>query len=61
MNKERVHAILNSRILHEVYYDNDPVWIQDVRDDIAKISFVNSDKEKDVYIEDLYEDNLYNE
>ena len=60
MNKERVHAILNNRSLCEVYYDNDPVWIQEVHDDIAKISFVNKDLEKNVYIEDLYEDSLYN-
>lgn len=60
MNKERVQAILNNRSLSEVYYENDPVWIQEVRDNIAKISFVNKDLEKNVYIEDLYEDNLYN-
>ena len=59
MNKTRVNEILNQKMLNEVYYNERPVWIQEVHDDIAKISFIDSFEEKNVYIEDLYENDLY--
>lgn len=59
MNKQRINEILNHRQLNEVYYNEKPVWIQEVHDDIATIGFLDGSKEKDVYIDDLYEDNLY--
>ena len=59
MNKQRLNEILNHRSLSEVFYNEKPVWIQDVHDDIATIGFLDGSKEKDVYIEDLYESDLY--
>ena len=59
MNKQRVNEILNHRSLSEVFYNEKPVWIQEVKDDIATIGFLDGSKEKDVYIEDLYESDLY--
>lgn len=59
MNKQRVNEILNHRNLSEVFYNEKPVWIQEVHDDIAKIGFLDGSSEKDVYIDDLYESNLY--
>ncbi len=59
MNKQRLNEILKNKSLNEVYYNEKPVWIQEVHDDIAKIGFLDGSREKDVYIEDLYEDNLY--
>lgn len=59
MNKERINEILKHKELNEVLYNEKPVWIQEVHDDIAKIGFLDGSKEKDVYIEDLYESNLY--
>lgn len=59
MNKTRVNEILNQKMLNEVYYNERPVWIQEVNDDIAKISFIDNFEEKNVYIEDLYENDLY--
>ena len=59
MNRERVNEILNHRSLSEVFYNEKPVWIQNVHDDIATIGFLDVSKEKKVYIEDLYESNLY--
>ena len=59
MNKQRVNEILNHRSVSEVFYNEKPVWIQDVHDDIATIGFLDGSKEKDVYIEDLYESDLY--
>ena len=44
----------------KVYYNEKPVWIQEVHDDIAKIGFLDGSQEKDVYIDDLYESDLYN-
>ncbi len=59
MNKQRLNEILNHRQLTEVFYDEKPVWIQEVNDDIAKIGFLDGSPEKNVYIEDLYESDLY--
>ena len=60
MNKQRINEILNHRNLSEVFYNEKPVWIQEVHDDIAKIGFLDGSQEKDVYIDDLYESDLYN-
>lgn len=59
MNKQRINEILNHRGLSEVFYNEKPVWIQDVHDDIATIGFLDGFEEKNVYIEDLYESDLY--
>ena len=52
--------MLNNKEKVDVYYDERPVWVQEVHDNIAKVSFIDNFEEKDVYIEDLYEDDLYN-
>ena len=59
MNKLRVSEILREQQMHEILYNEKPVWIQEVHDDIAKVGFLDGSHEKDVYIEDLYESNLY--
>lgn len=61
MNKERIYNILKEKQIHEVYYNERPVWIQEVNDNIAKVGFLDSKDVKDVYLEDLYEGNLYND
>ncbi len=61
MNKERIYNILKEKQIHEVYYNQRPVWIQEVNDNIAKVGFLDSKDVKDVYLEDLYEGNLYND
>lgn len=62
MNLQRVHNILSNKEKCDIFYDDRPVWIQGINDntDIAKIGFVDNFEEKDVYVEDLYEKNLYN-
>lgn len=55
MNLEKVHAMLNNKEKINVYYDERPVWIQEVHDHIAKVGFIDNFEEKDVYVEDLYE------
>jgi len=61
MNLERLHNMLNNKEKIDVYYEERPVWVQNVHDNIAKISIVDNFEEKDVYIEDLYENDLYNQ
>ena len=61
MNSNRVSEILKNKELHDVYYNDRPVWIQDVKDNIATVGFIDTNEERNVYIEDLYENNLYNE
>lgn len=60
MNLERLHNVLNNKEKIDVYYDERPVWVQEVHDNIARVGFIDSSEEKDVYIEDLYENDLYN-
>ncbi len=41
--------------MHDVYYDDRPVWIQEIDNNIAKVGFIDNNEERNVYIEDLYE------
>ena len=60
MNYNRVQDILNNKEKVDIYFDERPVWIQGVNKQIAKVGFVDNFEERDVFIEDLYERNLYN-
>ena len=60
MDMERIHSILNNKEKCDVFYDDRPVWIQGVNENIAKVGFIDNLEEKDVFIQDLYEINLYN-
>lgn len=60
MDKRRVISILNNKEVRDVLYDEKPVWIQSLQDDIATVGFLDGSPEKNVYIEDLYEKDLYN-
>ncbi len=60
MNLQRLNELLKNKEKIDVFYDERPVWVQDVKEDIATIGFIDSNEEKDVYIEDLYERDLYN-
>lgn len=58
MNINRIFEIMQSKEIKDIYYDEKPIWIQEVNNDVAKIGFMNGDKDRNVYIEDLYEKNL---
>ncbi len=58
MEIERVNSILSNDSKFDIYYNEHPVWIQGINDNMAKIGFVDTFEEKDVYIKDLYERNL---
>ena len=60
MKLNRIESTLNHRETVDVFYDGSPVWIQGVNEHIAKVGFIDNFEEKDVFIEDLYERNLYN-
>ncbi|MFR0822116.1 MAG: H-type small acid-soluble spore protein [Clostridia bacterium] len=60
MNTKRVFEIMKNKEIHDIYYEERPVWIQEVKDNVAKVGFMDNNEEKNVYIEDLYESNLYN-
>lgn len=60
MDLQRINSILNNKEKCDVFYDDRPVWIQGVNENIAKVGFVDNFEEKDVFIDDLYERNLYN-
>lgn len=55
MNSKRIFEIINKKEIKDVYYDDRPVWVQEVNNNIAKIGFMDNSGEKDVYIKDLYE------
>ncbi len=59
MNIQRIHEILKNKEKCEVLYDDRPVWIQEVRDNVATVGFIDGSGDQDVYIEDLYEPSLY--
>ena len=60
MDIQRINYILNNKEKCDVFYDERPVWIQGVNDTVAKVGFIDNFEERDVFIEDLYERNLYN-
>lgn len=59
MNFQRIHEILKNKEKCDVFYEDKPVWIQELNDNIAKVGFIDGSGDMDVYIQDLYEDNLY--
>lgn len=60
MRLSRVQDVLNNKEKVDIFYDERPVWIQGINDNIAKVGFIDNFEERDVYIEDLYEKDLYN-
>ena len=60
MNYNRVQNILNNKEKVDIYYDERPVWIQGINNNVAKIGFIDNFEERDVFIEDLYERNFFN-
>lgn len=60
MDKKRVHEILDNKEIRDIYYNDEPVWIQEIHGNQVKVGFMNSSDTRDLYIDDLYEKNLYN-
>ena len=60
MRLSRVQDVLKKKKKVDIFYDERPVWIQGINDNVAKVGFIDNFEERDVYIEDLYEKDLYN-
>ncbi len=60
MDLERINNIINQNEKFDVFYDERPVWIQEINENnqMAKVGFVDNFEEKDVFIKDLYERTL---
>lgn len=60
MNEQRLTEILRSNKPIDVFYEEKPVWIQNIHGNTATVGFLDGSTSKDVFIEDLYENDLYN-
>lgn len=60
MNLERMYRVLNNDEKFDIYYNERPVWVQSINEnnEVAKVGFVDTFEEKDVFIKDLYERSL---
>lgn len=58
MDIKRVQAVLNNNEKTDIFYEDRPVWIQELENDKAKVGFVDNFEERDVFIKDLYERDL---
>lgn len=56
MTNTRISEILRNKQLNEIYYNEQPVWVQEIHGDKATVGFINSNSSQDVFIKDLYED-----
>ena len=57
MDIKRLNSILSNDEKFDVYYNNRPVWIQGIaKNNMARVGFVDNFEEKDVAIDDLYEE-----
>ena len=57
MDINRINSILSNDEKIDVFYQDRPVWIQGVSNNIAKVGFVDTFEEKDIFIKNLYEKN----
>ena len=58
MELNRLNSILSNKEKLDIFYEDRPVWIQEICDNRAKIGFVDNFHEQDVFITDLYERDL---
>ena len=57
MDIQRLNSILSNDEKLDVYYQSRPVWIQEIaKNNMAKVGFVDNFEERDVLIDDLYEE-----
>ena len=58
MKFDRVQSILDNEEKVDIFFNQRPVWIQGINNNIAKVGFIDNFEERDVFIEDLYERNV---
>ena len=59
MELNRLNSILNNKEKVDIFYEDRPVWIQEISNTKAKVGFIDNFVEQDVFIKDLYERELY--
>ena len=60
MKASKIYQILQNKQKVDIFYNERPVWVQEINNNIAKVGFIDNFEEKNVYIEDLYEKDLFN-
>ena len=50
MTNKRVCEILKNKDIKEIYYNDQPVWIQEVHGNKATVGFVGSNDTKDLFV-----------
>lgn len=55
MNRNRIYEIIKNKEIRDIYYEDKPVWVQEVYNDVAKIGFMGGTSEIDVPIAYLKE------
>ncbi len=58
MEVRRVREILKNKEKCDVFYEDNPVWIQELNNDTVTVGYIDGSGDKDVYVKDLYESNL---
>jgi len=59
MEYTRIYEILKNKDIQEIYYEDKPVWVQELKDNVAKVGFLDGSAEQDVLIEELYEEDSF--
>ena len=49
MKESRANAIINNPKITEIYYNGNPVWIQEINNHMAKIGFLNGSSERNIF------------
>lgn len=55
MNHQRIDEILKKKEKCDIFYQDKPVWIQELKENIATVGLIDGSGDIDVAIEDLYE------
>ncbi len=58
MEVRRVREILKNKEKCDVFYEDNPVWIQELNNDTVTVGYIDGSGDKDVYVKDLYESDL---
>lgn len=59
MEYTRIYEILKNKDIQEIYYEDKPVWVQELKNNVATVGFLDGSTERDVLIEELYEEDSF--
>lgn len=58
MNIKRINEILKNKEKCDVFYEDKPVWIQELNSNMATVGFIDGSGDKNVCVEYLYENRM---